>query len=324
MATRFRLILIPAAIGLLATAAGCATAVPATAPGTDVAAATSATATGAGDTPDAPSAAGESALTVRDRMVAAMRRPGHVYHRVAQRRQDAGPFSNEGSISHWLDADAGLAREALRLVLDSRKATATDSTAEANDEAPEAASDGTATFVPEAVPGKPDRMATAAALIAATQEAAGTGADDDGLLRGDKIVVGQDLFDLDKGLKVASQEAASTCPGLSAAVSLVLGCRPGATPEWTVDQGQYRGQRAMLLTATYRAEGSPELLQVDHWYLDPATYLPWTLSEESVIRYGTAERSVVRADYLHTFIPVDQLPPGIFDPQRAVEPTPRR
>lgn len=324
MATRSRMILVPALFGLLTLAAGCATTVPATAPGTDAAATTSATATGAGDAPDEPSAAGASALEVRDRMVAAMRRPGHVYHRVAQRRQDAGPFSNEGSISHWLDADAGLAREALRLVLDSRKAPPTDSTAEAKDEAPEAASDGTATFVPEAVPGKPDRMATAAALIAATQEAAGTGADDDGLVRGDKIVVGQELFDLDKDLKVAGQDAAPTCPGLNAAVSLVLGCRPGAAPEWTVEEGQYRGQRAILLTATYRAEGSPELLQVDHWYLDPATYLPWTLSEESVIRYGTAEHSAVRADYQHVFIPVDQLPPGIFDPQRAVEPTPRQ
>ena len=324
MAARFRTILIPAAFGLLAMTAGCATAAPASTPPSDAGSTVSESQTGASASAVAPSAAGASALEVRDRMVAAMRRPGHVYHRIAVRRQDAGPFSNEGSISHWLDADAGLAREALRLVLDSRKAPTTDGAAGDDDPSQVAAGDGTATIVPEAMPGKPDRMATAAALIAATQEAAGTGADDDGLLRGDKIVVGQELFDLDKALKVDSQEAAPTCPGLSAAVSLVLGCRPGATPEWTVSEGQYHGQRAILLTATYRAEGSPEPLQVDNLYLDPATYLPWALAETSVVFYGTAEQSAVRADYQHSFIPAQQLPAGVFDPQSAVETTPSR
>lgn len=255
------------------------------------------------------------AIAVRDRMVAAMRRPGEVYIRVAERRQDAGVFSNSGRIVHWLAADADLARESLRFALDVRQATDEPAVEAAGPDAP-------ATVIPEAQPGKPDRMGTAAAVLAATAEAAGTGADDDGLLRGDKIVSGRMLYDLDKALKVSSQEEATTCPGLSAAVSLVLGCRPGTRPEWTVAEGQYRGQEALVLTASYLVEGVEKPAQVDRFYLNPADYLPWGLSQESMIQYGTAEQSLVRADFSHSFLPLERLPDGIFDPQRAVEPTP--
>ena len=310
MAATSRLVLIPAILCLLATAAGCATADPAI----EAPSAAGATAVTAAD--------GASALEARDRMVAAMRRPGHVYHRVAQRRQDAGLFSNEGSISHWLDADAGLAREALRLVLDARKEPTATADAAATSQAEAPADDAPATVIPEALPGKPDRMGTAAALIAATQEATNSEADD-GSLRGDKIVVGSQIFDLDKALKVAGQDLAPTCPGLSAAVSLVLGCRPGAIPTWTLDKaGRYRGQQALLLTASYRTEDSEEPVQIDSFYLDPATYLPWGLVQRSVIYYGTPEQSEVRADFTHDFIPVAALPAGIFDPQQASQPTP--
>lgn len=297
-----RIALLRAALLPLLLAAGCVTADPAT---------------------EAPADAGADALAIRDQMVAAMRRPGHVYHRLTQRRQDAGLFSNEGTISHWLDADAGLAREALRLVLDVRQ------TETAGPEKPDAEAtvappdDAPATVMPEALPGKPDRMGTAAALIAATQEAADVGADD-GLLRGDKIVVGRRLFDLDKALRVAGEEEASACPGLSAATSLVLGCRPGTTPVWTVEAGRYRGQQALVLTASYRVDGEEEPVQVDNFYLDPTTYLPWGLIEESVINYGGPERSAVRADFTHAFIPVADLPAGVFDPALATEPTPTR
>lgn len=257
-------------------------------------------------------------IAVRDRMVAAMRRPGFVYVRVAERRQDAGIFSNSGSIVHWLEADAGLAREALRVYLDVRQATEDPPAEAAGPEAP----DAPATVVPEAQPGKPDRMGTAAAVLAATQEATGGGAEEDGLLRGDKIVSGPTLYDLDKSLKVSSEEPGTTCPGLSAAVSLVLGCRPGTTPTWTVEAGQYRGQKALVLVASYRVAGVEEPVQVDRYYLNPADFLPWGLSQEGTISYGTAEQSRVRADFTHDFLPADRLPEGVFDPQRAVAPTP--
>ncbi len=311
MVATSRLVLIPAILCLLITAAGCATASPAI----EAPSAAGATAVTAAE--------GASALEARDRMVAAMRRPGHVYHRVAQRRQDAGLFSNEGTISHWLDADAGLAREALRLVLDVRLAETPGVGAAAAEAALTQPDDAPATVMPEALPGKPDRMGTAAALIAATQEAADDG-EDDGLLRGDKIVVGRRLFDLDKDLRVAGEEEAPACPGLSAAASLVLGCRPGTTPDWTVDAGRYRGQQALVLTASYRVDGEEEPVQVDNFYLDPTTYLPWGLTQESVINYGGPERSAVRADFTHAFIPVADLPAGVFDSALATEPTPMR
>lgn len=273
--------------------------------------------TGSGNNGPGAAAGDGDAIAVRDRMVAAMRRPGQVYVRVAERRQEAGVFSNSGRITHWLAADAGMARESLRLALDVRQATDEATLAPAGPAAP----DAPATVVPEAQPGKPDRMGTAAAVLAATQEAADGGPDDDGLLRGDKIVNGRTLYDLDKSLKVSSQEDAPTCPGLSAAVSLVLGCRPGTRPEWTVEEGQYRGQKALVLIASYRVEGVEEPVQVDRFYLNPADDLPWGLSQESLIQYGTAEESRVRADFTHSFLPLDRLPEGIFDPQRAVEPT---
>ncbi len=72
---------------------------------------------------DAPDALeGLSASEVVDRAAEAMRRPGFVYHRVMQRRQEAEIYSNVGLFEYWLAPDGRQARKRYSMQLLARDA----------------------------------------------------------------------------------------------------------------------------------------------------------------------------------------------------------
>ena len=62
-------------------------------------------------------AEGLSAIEVRDKVVKAMRRPDHVYHRIDSRDQEAGQFSNTGQFEFWLESNGRRVRKEYEMVL---------------------------------------------------------------------------------------------------------------------------------------------------------------------------------------------------------------
>ncbi len=104
------------------------------------------------------------------------------------------------------------------------------------------------------------------------------------------------------------------CYGVSAAISLVLGC-PDFTVQWTtVEAGQYAGKPSIVLVTNSATPGDERLTVTGRLHLEPDTYLPIALERDGTNKY--AETIQDRGNWIFTneFIPADSVANDLFDP----------
>lgn len=105
------------------------------------------------------------------------------------------------------------------------------------------------------------------------------------------------------------------CYGVSAAISLVLGC-PDFTVQWTtVEAGQYAGKPSIVLATNSATPGVDERGTVTgRLHLEPDTYLPIALERDGT--NDNAETIQERGNWIFTneFIPADSVANDFFDP----------
>ena len=136
-------------------------------------------------------------------------------------------------------------------------------------------------------------------------------------MRGREIVRDAERFvlDPDSGAFEPAEDPAPVCARLSAAESLVFGCRAEQDVVWEAENGRYDGRPALVLIARFAKAGLPEAeIQAEAWYLDPDTLLPFALRAEGLILFGSPTPYTAQGTVTGEFIPEDALPAGLFDP----------
>ena len=137
-------------------------------------------------------------------------------------------------------------------------------------------------------------------------------------------VIGPGYADMFIAMSVGPPREPTACVGGSAALAFVLPCPSAddATEERhdTLEPGTRDGRAVLVLTvetvATHSNEGGSRVTSTQRIYLDQTTLLPVAREDEAEVDWfnGGRDKTSRRAEIAAAFVPVDALPPWIFQP----------